>query len=173
MIMNTVLETKEVWKGCREANGVFRWVLKKINLEFMEGEFVSILGNPAGGKSTLLKILGFLTPPDRGEVYFQGRLIGETGGKELEQMRVDKVWSVSSSLPIQTPPKDLAAVLLDKPVNLLKSNPNNSLLAQIRHFNSLGITVVMATQDPAVAAYATSIYKLSEGEAVKLNGNVK
>lgn len=173
MLKNTVLETKEVWKGYREANGAFHWVLKKINLELMEGEFASILGEPAGGKSTLLRILGFLELPDRGEVYFQGRLVGEIGDKEMEHMRADKVWSVNSQLPLQTPPKDLAAVLLDKPAHLLKPNSRNSLLEQIRHFNSMGITVVVTTRDPAVASYATSIYKLSEGEAVKLNGNVK
>ena len=173
MLKNTVFETKNVWKGYREVNGGFHWMLKKINLELMEGEFASILGEPAGGKSTLLRILGFLELPDKGEVYFQGRLVGEIGGKELEHMRADKVWSVNSYLPPKTPPRDLAAVLLDKPANLLKPNSGNSLLAQIRHFNSIGITVVIATRDPAVASYATSIYKLSEGEAVKLNGNVR
>jgi len=173
MLKNTVLETKEVWKGYREESGAFHWVLKKINLEVMEGEFASILGEPAGGKSTLLRLLGFLELPDRGGVYFQGRLVGEIGGKEMEHMRANKVWSVNRQLPLQTPPKDLAAVLLDKPARLLKSESGNSLLAQIYHFNSMGITVVMATRDPAIASYATSIYKLSEGEAVKLNGNAR
>jgi len=171
MLKNAVLEARGVWKGYGEPSGIFHWALKKVDLKLKEGEFVSILGAPAEGKSTLLKILGFLETPDKGEVYFQGRLVGEIGGKELEYMRKQRVWLVNYSLPAQTLPPNLAAVLLDKPAGLLKSTPNNYLLSHIRHFNSRGITVVMATRDPVEASCATSIYKLSKGNIAKINSN--
>lgn len=46
------------------------FILKGINLEIEEGEFVSIMGPSGAGKSTLLNILGLLDEPSAGEYYF-------------------------------------------------------------------------------------------------------
>lgn len=43
------------------------FVLKAINLEVKEGEFVSIMGPSGSGKSTLLNIIGLLDIPSAGE----------------------------------------------------------------------------------------------------------
>ncbi len=45
------------------------FVLKDINLEIKEGEFVSIMGPSGSGKSTLLHILGLLDEPSEGEYF--------------------------------------------------------------------------------------------------------
>lgn len=50
-------------------------VLKGINLEIGEGEFVSIMGASGSGKSTLLNILGILDNYDTGEYTLAGTLI--------------------------------------------------------------------------------------------------
>lgn len=50
-------------------------VLKGINLEIGEGEFVSIMGASGSGKSTLLNILGILDNYDTGEYSLAGTLI--------------------------------------------------------------------------------------------------
>lgn len=47
-------------------------VLKGINLEIAEGEFVSIMGASGSGKSTLLNILGILDNYDSGEYTLAG-----------------------------------------------------------------------------------------------------
>lgn len=44
-------------------------VLKNINLEIKEGEFVSIIGKNGSGKSTLAKVLSGLEMPTKGQVF--------------------------------------------------------------------------------------------------------
>lgn len=46
------------------------FILRSIDLEIEQGEFVSIMGPSGAGKSTLLNILGFLDEPNNGEYYF-------------------------------------------------------------------------------------------------------
>lgn len=46
------------------------FVLKDIDLEINEGEFISVMGPSGAGKSTLLNILGLLDEPSEGEYYF-------------------------------------------------------------------------------------------------------
>lgn len=45
------------------------FVLKGINLDINEGEFISIMGPSGAGKSTLLNILGLLDQPSEGAYY--------------------------------------------------------------------------------------------------------
>ena len=47
-------------------------VLKGINLDIYENEFVTLLGPSGCGKSTLLRILGGFLTPDKGQVMFDG-----------------------------------------------------------------------------------------------------
>jgi putative ABC transport system ATP-binding protein len=59
--------------------GIFKWyqtpagrtfVLKDINLDVKEGEFISIMGPSGSGKSTLLHLLGMMDEPSEGEYHF-------------------------------------------------------------------------------------------------------
>lgn len=50
-------------------------VLKGIDMEIAEGEFVSIMGSSGSGKSTLLNILGILDVYDQGEYVLSGTSI--------------------------------------------------------------------------------------------------
>jgi len=60
-------------------NNIFKWVssggqriflLKDINLEIAEGEFISVMGPSGSGKSTLLNVIGMLDDFDEGEYHF-------------------------------------------------------------------------------------------------------
>ena len=62
-------------------------VLKGVDIELKEGEFVSIMGKSGSGKSTLLNILSSLDAPDNGELYFEGRKITHLGEEEAAKLR--------------------------------------------------------------------------------------
>ncbi|MCE4562920.1 ABC transporter ATP-binding protein [Maribellus sp. CM-23] len=46
------------------------FILKGVNLEVKQGEFVSVMGPSGAGKSTLLNIIGLLDEASAGEYYF-------------------------------------------------------------------------------------------------------
>ncbi len=48
------------------------FVLKGVDMEVKQGEFISIMGPSGSGKSTLLNIIGFLDEPSQGEYLFLG-----------------------------------------------------------------------------------------------------
>jgi putative ABC transport system ATP-binding protein len=52
-------------------------VLKGINLEIKKGEFVAIMGESGGGKTTLLNIIGCLHPLSEGKYFLGGENIGD------------------------------------------------------------------------------------------------
>jgi len=46
------------------------YVLRDINLEIQQGEFISVMGPSGAGKSTLLHLIGMLDTPSGGEYFF-------------------------------------------------------------------------------------------------------
>ena len=57
-------------------------VLKGIDLDIEEGEFVSIMGSSGSGKSTLLNILGILDEYEGGEYTLDGTLMRDLSQKQ-------------------------------------------------------------------------------------------
>ena len=68
-ITNKMIELKNIFKWYK-IGGNRAFVLKDINLQINEGEFVSIMGPSGSGKSTLLHILGLLDEPNEGDYFF-------------------------------------------------------------------------------------------------------
>ena len=62
------------------------YILRDINLEVKEGEFVSIMGPSGSGKSTLLYVIGMLERPTSGEYYFDGIATHDLNDRKLSEL---------------------------------------------------------------------------------------
>ena len=72
--------------GIRKSFGKLE-VLKGIDLQINEGEFVSIVGASGAGKTTLLQIIGTLDTAHEGEVVINGVEIKRLSDKQLSAFR--------------------------------------------------------------------------------------
>jgi NitT/TauT family transport system ATP-binding protein len=72
-IMSTpIVELKSVGKSFHAASGGERAVLHGVDFTLSEGEIVALLGQSGCGKSTMLRVIAGLIPPDGGQVLLRG-----------------------------------------------------------------------------------------------------
>lgn len=62
------------------------FILKDINMNVAEGEFISIMGPSGSGKSTLLNVIGMLDAPNEGSYNFMGNDVFKMKEKERSQI---------------------------------------------------------------------------------------
>ena len=60
---------------CKEYDG--EQVLKSIDLDIHDKEFITLLGPSGCGKTTTLRIISGFESPDQGEVVFDGKTIND------------------------------------------------------------------------------------------------
>ena len=70
--MTKLIELKGINKTYKNGDQELR-VLKDIDLEVEEGEFVAIMGPSGSGKSTLMNVIGLLDRPTSGEYFLEGQ----------------------------------------------------------------------------------------------------
>ncbi|WP_068267668.1 ABC transporter ATP-binding protein [Caviibacter abscessus] len=66
-------------------------ILKGVNLEVSEGEYVAIMGTSGSGKSTFLNIIGCLDKATSGTYVLDGKNIAELNDDQLSEIRCQKV----------------------------------------------------------------------------------
>jgi len=66
-------------------------VLKGVDVEIKEGEFVVIMGHSGSGKSTLMHILGFLDKQTSGKYVFEGKDTADFDQDQLADIRNKKI----------------------------------------------------------------------------------
>lgn len=62
-------------------------VLKGINLQINDGDFVSLVGKSGSGKSTLLYIISTLDSPSEGEVFYDSKNLKDFRPEEIYELR--------------------------------------------------------------------------------------
>lgn len=62
-------------------------VLRGVNLDVAQGEFLAIVGQSGSGKSTLLHLLATLDVPDQGEIHFEGERIDNVSRRIRDRLR--------------------------------------------------------------------------------------
>ena len=73
----SAIQLKNVHKSYYLSNDEEVPVLNGIDLDIKKGEFVALMGESGGGKTTLLNIIGCLHPLTSGEYFLDGENIGE------------------------------------------------------------------------------------------------
>lgn len=66
-------------------------VLKDIDLEVEEGEFLAIMGPSGSGKSTLMNIIGLLDRSTTGNYWLEGEEVSQLSEKKLASVRNDQI----------------------------------------------------------------------------------
>ena len=88
--ISRVIELKDVQKNYRIGESDFA-VLKGIDLNVEEGEFIALMGPSGSGKSTLLNIIGCLDRPTSGRFLLLGQDISLTSDDELARIRREEL----------------------------------------------------------------------------------
>lgn len=83
---NTIIKLEKINKSYQKGKTSLH-ILKDINLQVEQGEFVAILGPSGSGKSTLMNIIGCMDVFDTGKYYLNGIDISKQKDKELTGIR--------------------------------------------------------------------------------------
>jgi len=80
-----------------EAGGSKFFVLRRINIDIQQGEFVTFMGPSGAGKSTLLSIIGMLDSAWNGEYYFLDQPVHKLNVKKRNELHKANIGFVFQS----------------------------------------------------------------------------
>lgn len=122
----SILNMKNVCKKYSTNKKINTIVLKDINLELKDNEFVGIMGSSGSGKTTLLNVASGIDKCDRGEIRISNNNICEMKKNELSLFRrknlgmVFQDFNLLSSLTVEE--NILVPLILDKKYELMDGN---------------------------------------------------
>ena len=67
------------------------WVLRNVDLDIAEGEFVSVMGPSGAGKSSLLNVLGLMDHDWKGGYSLDGVAVDKLNGKQRQSLQREKI----------------------------------------------------------------------------------
>lgn len=109
-----ILELKHIYKDYIQGSMIVP-VLKDINLNVEEGEYLAIMGPSGSGKSTLMNIVGCLDRATKGEFILDGKQVQEMKDNDLADLRLHTIGFVFQTfqlLPRQSALENVALPLI-------------------------------------------------------------
>ncbi|MDR4073548.1 ABC transporter ATP-binding protein [Eubacterium callanderi] len=88
---NKIIEMKGIVKRFYVGSPNELEILYGLDLEVLDGEFISIIGASGSGKSTLMNIIGALDRPTEGEYYLDQLLVSTIKDSGLSKIRNQKI----------------------------------------------------------------------------------
>lgn len=84
--MKKLLKVKDLCKSYEDTQ-----VLKNINLEVNQGDFLAIMGQSGSGKSTLLYNISGMDRPTSGNIWLSGENISKVSDEKISEIRLKKM----------------------------------------------------------------------------------
>lgn len=206
-------------------------VLKNINLEVQQGDYLAIMGPSGSGKTTLMNLIGCLDVPTSGTYELEGKDLKNMTDNDLAEIRNKYIGFVFQSfhlmpkmdaldnvaLPLlyaDVPLKERRAraeealkavgleerihfypnqlsggqcqrvaiaramvtkpalLLADEPTGALDTKAGNQVMEIFRQLSREGMTIIMITHEPSIAACADKTYHILDGELMTEGGAV-
>lgn len=85
-----LLKLENIYKWVQQG-GNRVYLLKHLDLQVHEGEFLSVMGPSGSGKSTLLNVIGLLDGFDEGNYFFRGQAVHGMRDKEKSRLQKDHI----------------------------------------------------------------------------------
>jgi putative ABC transport system ATP-binding protein len=200
-------------------------VLKDINLQVEEGEYLAIMGPSGSGKTTLMNLIGCLDVPTSGEYVLDGNKINDlddnaladirnrhigfvfqnfhllpkmnaldnvalpllyagVGQKERRERAAEALKAVGLEERMTFLPNQLSGgqcqrvaiaramvtkpklLLADEPTGALDTASGNQVMEIFRQLSDQGMTIIMITHEPSIAACADKTYHILDGRLI-------
>src|SRR6202162_3902513 len=94
-----MIQLKNIERSYKAGSGQ-SWVLRRINLEIRDGEFITFMGPSGAGKSSLLNILALLDDAWQGEYWFRDQAVHEMKRKQRAELAKRNGGMVFQSYPL-------------------------------------------------------------------------
>ena len=124
--MSSIVSMKGVAKAYRRGKQRVD-VLRGIDLDVAQGEFLALMGPSGSGKTTLLNLIGGLDRPDRGEITVAGERLDTLSPGKLTKWRarhVGFIFQFYNLLPVLTAERNVEVPLLLTKLNAKERRRN-------------------------------------------------
>ena len=91
-----MIQLKNLERSYKSPAGQF-WVLRRVNLEIREGEFITVMGPSGAGKSSLLNVLALLDDGWDGEYWFRDQPVHDLKRKQRADLAKKNIGMVFQS----------------------------------------------------------------------------